>query len=106
MPTTGWIDFNSLDFVSPIVGSTAAQLDGNAAANRTAKSDTITLTATAGQEIWIRWKDINDAGNDHGLAVDDVSVTAHGGPGVNLSISDATVTEGNSGTVTATFTVS
>jgi predicted extracellular nuclease len=106
MPTTGWIDFNSLDFVSPIVGSTATQLDGNAAANRTAKSDTITLTATAGQEIWIRWKDINDAGNDHGLAVDDVSVTAHGGPGVNLSISDATVSEGNSGTTTATFTVS
>lgn len=106
MPTTGWIDFNGLDFVSPVVGATAAALDGNAAANRTAKSDTITVTVNAGQEIWIRWKDTNDAGNDHGLAVDDVSVTAHGGPGVNLSIGDATVTEGNSGTTTATFTVS
>lgn len=106
MPTTGWIDFNGLDFVSPIVGATAAALDGNAAANRTAKSDTITVTVNAGQEIWIRWKDTNDAGNDHGLAVDDLSVTAHGGPGVNLSVSDAAVTEGNSGTVTATFTVS
>jgi hypothetical protein len=106
VPPTGWIDFNGLDFVSPIVGATAAALDGNAAANRTAKSDTITATVNAGQEIWIRWKDTNDAGNDHGLAIDDLSVTAHGGPGVNISINDAAVTEGNSGTVTATLTVS
>jgi predicted extracellular nuclease len=106
VPPTGWIDFNGLDFVSPIVGATAAALDGNAAANRAAKSDTITATVNAGQEIWIRWKDTNDAGNDHGLAIDDLSVTAHGGPGVNISINDAAVTEGNSGTVTATFTVS
>ena len=89
-----------------MVGSTAASLNGNDPANRLAKSATITVTANAGQGIWIRWKDTNDVGNDHGLAVDDVSVTAHGGPGVNLSINDATVTEGSSGTVTATFTVS
>lgn len=106
MPATGWIDFNGLDFVSPVVGATLAALDGNAAANRTAKSDTISVTVNAGQEVWIRWKDTNDAGNDHGLAVDDLSVTAHGGPGVNISVNDATVTEGNSGTTTATFTVS
>jgi predicted extracellular nuclease len=105
-PAPGWTDFDTLDFVSPVVGSTAATLDGNAAANRTAKSGTITLTAPAGQEIWLRWKDTNDAGNDHGLAIDDLSVTAHGGGGTNISINDATVTEGNSGTTTATFTVS
>lgn len=105
-PAPGWTDFNTLDFVSPIVGATAVALDGNAAANRTAKSDTISLTAAPGQEIWLRWKDTNDAGNDHGLAIDDLSVTPHGGGGVNISVGDAMVTEGNSGTTTATFTVS
>jgi len=105
-PSSAWLDFNTLDFVSPVVGATAAALDGNAAANRTAKSDTVSLTAAPGQEIWLRWKDTNDAGNDHGLAIDDLTVTPHGGGGVNISVGDATVTEGNSGTTTATFVVS
>jgi predicted extracellular nuclease len=105
-PSAAWLDFNTLDFVSPVVGATVAALDGNAAANRTAKSDTVSLTAAPGQEIWLRWKDSNDAGNDHGLAIDDLSVTPHGGGGVNISVGDATVTEGNSGTTTATFVVS
>src|SRR5262249_8308871 len=33
---------------------------------------------TAGQEIWLRWQDPDDPGTDHGLAIDDFSVTAHG----------------------------
>ena len=104
-PSTGWTDINALDFVSPVVGSTAAALDGNAAANRTAKSSTFSVTVSPGQEVWLRFKDTNDAGNDHGLAVDDLSITANGG-GVSLSINDVSVTEGDSGTTTATFTVS
>ena len=105
-PSTGWVDHDALDFTSPIFNTVAAAaLDGNAAANRTAKSSTITLTVAPGQEVWLRWRDIDNANNDHGLAVDDLSVTAHGVGGVNLSISDASVTEGNSGTVNATFTV-
>lgn len=106
IPPTGWTDFNGLDFVGPVVGSTGAALNGNDPANRVAKSATITVTVNAGQELWLRWKDANDLGNDHGLAVDDLSVTAHGGGGVNISVGDATVTEGNSGTTTASFTVS
>ena len=106
-PSTGWVDHDALDFTSPTFGTTVgAALDGNAAANRTAKSSTISLTAAPGQEIWLRWRDIDHPNNDHGLAVDDLSVTAHGGGGTNLSVGDATVTEGNSGTVTASFTVS
>jgi predicted extracellular nuclease len=105
-PATGWVDHDALDFTSPIFNTVAAAaLDGNAAANRTAKSSSITLTVAPGQEVWLRWRDIDNANNDHGLAVDDLSVTAHGVGGVNLSISDATVTEGDSGTTTATFTV-
>jgi hypothetical protein len=81
-PTTGWTTFPTLSFTSPTFTNTGAgvALDGNAAANRTAKSATITFgtPVSVGQEIWIRWEDINDTGNDHGLAVDDLSVTPNG----------------------------
>jgi uncharacterized delta-60 repeat protein/uncharacterized repeat protein (TIGR01451 family) len=80
-PTTGWTDFNSLDFTTPQPGtSTAAAIDGNAAANRTAKSAMLVVTVNNGQEVWLRWKDSNDANNDHGVAIDDFSVTPIGGP--------------------------
>jgi uncharacterized delta-60 repeat protein/uncharacterized repeat protein (TIGR01451 family) len=79
-PTTGWTDFNTLDFTTPSPGtSTAAAIDGNAAANRTAKSALLTVTVANGQEVWLRWKDSNDANNDHGVAIDDFSVTPIGG---------------------------
>jgi predicted extracellular nuclease len=80
-PATGWTDFDALDFVSPITGATATALDGNLPANQSAKSATINLSASPGQEIWLRIKDTNDAGNDHGLAIDNFSVTANGGGG-------------------------
>jgi hypothetical protein len=80
-PTTGWLDHNPLDFTSPTPGtSTAAALDGNNAANRTALSATITVTVSPGQEVWLRWLDTNDPNNDHGLAIDEFSVTPQGSP--------------------------
>jgi uncharacterized delta-60 repeat protein/uncharacterized repeat protein (TIGR01451 family) len=79
-PTGGWTDYDPLDFTGPKATATAGALDGNAAANRTAKSALMPIGNVAnGQEIWLRWKDINDTGNDHGLAVDDFSVTPLGG---------------------------
>ncbi|MBP9144690.1 MAG: hypothetical protein KBI44_09425, partial [Thermoanaerobaculia bacterium] len=105
-PTTGWLDSNALDFTSPTVGATAAALDGNAAANRTALASTITVTVANGEEIWLRWSDINDGGNDHGLSVDDLSVTPQGGGPANLSVDDVSLNEGNTGTTNFTFTVS
>ncbi len=80
-----WTDFNTLDFTGPIATATAGALDGNAAANRTSKAANLALTIGAGQEIWLRWMDINDAGNDHGLAIDDLSVTANGSLASNPS---------------------
>jgi predicted extracellular nuclease len=78
---TGWIDFNALDFTSPISPGTAGALDGNAAANRVVLSSSLSgLSLLPGQEIWLRWQDINDAGNDHGLAIDDFSITAAASP--------------------------
>ena len=81
-PTTGWTSFSSLDFTSPTFTNTTtgAAIDGNNASNRTAKSATLTVTVNPGQEVWLRWRDPNDAGNDHGLGVDDLSVTPQGSP--------------------------
>jgi predicted extracellular nuclease len=107
-PATGWLDHNPLDFTSPQPGtSTAAAIDGNAAANRTALSSTITVTVNNGQDVWLRWRDINHANNDHGLAVDDFSITPQGSGGgtPTLSINDVMQAEGNAGTTTFTFTV-
>ena len=74
--TTGtWTGVATLSFSSPNVATVAA-LDGNAAANRTAISGTISgLTIPNGATFWIRWSDFNASGSDDGLAVDDFSLT-------------------------------
>ena len=107
-PTTGWLSFSGLNFTSPTFTNTGAgaALDGNLAANRTAISASLPVTVAPGQEVWIRWRDLNDAGNAHGLAVDDLSVTPQGGGGSMLNISDVTLAEGDPpGTTTFTFAV-
>ncbi len=71
-----------LDFTGPIALATAAALDGNAAANRIAGiTDTVALTWAPGDTLVLRWDDRNDAGSDHGLAIDDLSFTATPAPG-------------------------
>ena len=77
-PNNGWTGFTPLDFVSPnAAAGSAAALDGNAAGNRTVFSNILLpgVTVNPGQEIFIRWLDIDDTGNDHALAVDDFSVS-------------------------------
>jgi hypothetical protein len=102
---TGWVDVNALDFSSPITTGTVGALDGNAAANRTPVSGTISaLSIAPGQTFWIRWFDFNVTGSDDGLGVDDFSLTPHAAH--TISVADATVTEGDSGTTTASFAVS
>jgi cytoskeletal protein CcmA (bactofilin family) len=72
--TTGsWTALTTLDFAS-LVTSTGAATDGNAPANRTAKSATLTVNVLAGNEIFFRW---TKAGSSSpGLAIDDLSITA------------------------------
>ncbi|HVH32823.1 MAG TPA: Calx-beta domain-containing protein [Tahibacter sp.] len=108
--TGTWTAVTALNFVNPIkTAASAGLLDGNAAANRTAVSGSISgLSIPAGTTFWIRWKDFNATGADDGLAIDDFSLTPSGAvPLPNLSINDVSVTEGAAGnTVTASFTVS
>jgi predicted extracellular nuclease len=99
----------TLDFASPVTGGTAGALNGNLAANRTAKSATISgLNIPVGGEIMLRWSDPDHASADHGLAIDDFTVTPRGSGPQQLSIrvGDASGNEGNSGTSTLSFTVS
>lgn len=76
--TTGtWTDQNALDFVAPITVTPTGALNGNATANRTAKTYTFTnIGLAAGAKLFIRWSSFDASGADDGLAVDDFSLTA------------------------------
>ncbi|MCX7819685.1 MAG: PEP-CTERM sorting domain-containing protein [Kiritimatiellae bacterium] len=69
---------------SPVNFNAASWLNGNLASNRvTGVGFTVTgLSWTPGQELWIRFRELNDAGNDHGLAIDDFSFVAVPEPAV------------------------
>jgi len=108
-PATGWSSLASLNFLGPVAGTAAAALDGNAAGNRTAKSASIPFATAVpvGSEIWLRWQDLNDTSNDHGLAVDDLVVTPQSAAGLpNLTVNDVSLSEGNAGTTSFIYTVS
>ena len=104
-----WVAFTSLDFNSPTVGATAAALDGNDPTNRQVFSATLlpNVVVFPGQEIFFRWLDLNDTGNDHALAIDDLTITF-------TSVTDPPViapggqpqSRTNIAGTTATFTVS
>ncbi|WP_445628189.1 Calx-beta domain-containing protein [Nostoc sp. DSM 114167] len=76
--TTGtWTSVTSLDFTGPIATATAGAIDGNQSVNRIVIAPVIFNLPTPianGEEIILRWEDIDDGSNDHGLAIDDVSV--------------------------------
>jgi hypothetical protein len=80
-------------FSSPINTAGAAALDGNAAANRSANiSVTITVNIPAGEEIMLRWEDLNDAGTDHFMAIDDITINATSGTTPTITLSTTTLT--------------
>src|SRR5436309_1522048 len=78
--TTGtWTNVAALNFVTPDTVTTGAK-NGNAAADRTAISSTITsLSIPNGATFFIRWTDTDATGADDGLAVDDFSITPQAG---------------------------
>jgi len=104
--TGTWTNVSALNFVSPFTATVGA-LNGNAAANRTALSSTISsLSIANGATFWIRWTDTDATGADDGLAVDDFSLTPSATTPINLSINDVSLNEGNAGTTSFNFTVS
>ena len=73
---SGYTAVSSLDFSSP-VNSTGGAIDGNAIANRTVISATAlpSLSLAAGDYIVLQWNDLNNVSNDHGLSIDDVTIS-------------------------------
>src|SRR5882672_7086890 len=104
--TGTWTNVAALNFVTPDTATTGAK-NGNAAADRTALSSTISALSIAnGATFWIRWNDTDATGADDGLAVDDFSLTPSAVAPINLTINDVSLNEGNAGTTSFTFTVS
>jgi len=69
--------FSALNFVTPVTTGTVGALDGNAAANQVALSGTITGLDWAPDEyLVLRWRDVDDAGADHAVAIDNFTLTA------------------------------
>ncbi len=64
-----------LDVVGPLPVATNGALDGNLPANQALVSSTVNVFVPAGSSLFIRWTDFNDAGNDAGLAIDQVGMT-------------------------------
>lgn len=74
----GYTAESSLDFTGPIATATAAALDGNNPANRVAGIFAKVKVGSwaPAEQLMLRWSDINDTGNDHGLAIDNFSFSA------------------------------
>jgi hypothetical protein len=68
----------AFDFVSPVFSMSAGALDGNAAANREENLGGVLggLTWNDGDTLWLRWIETNELNSDHGLAIDNVSISA------------------------------
>jgi endonuclease/exonuclease/phosphatase family metal-dependent hydrolase len=74
---SGWTSFSELSFISQNLTASSAALDGNATTNRVVFSN-VGLTGVVvqpGQELFLRWQDVDDPGFDNGLAIDDLSVS-------------------------------
>jgi hypothetical protein len=71
----GWTALPGGDFTGPIATATAAALDGNLPANQAAVATSPNIPVAAGEYIFLRWHDPNDVGNDHGLALDNLTIS-------------------------------
>lgn len=63
------------NFNSPVATASAAAVDGNVAGRINGLGGTVLANWAPGETLWVRWSDNNDSGNDHGLAIDNVSLS-------------------------------
>lgn len=76
---TGFTAVPALTFTSPVFTNTGsgAGVDGNVAGRVNNITTTVTgISWTPGTDLWLRWADLNDIGNDHGLGIDDVNFSS------------------------------
>ncbi|HZL43622.1 MAG TPA: endonuclease/exonuclease/phosphatase family protein [Verrucomicrobiae bacterium] len=72
-----WTRCSELDFISPVTNVTQA-LDGNDVANRVEFAQVLLpgVLVAPGQELFLRWVDTDDAGYDHALGIDGLSISS------------------------------
>lgn len=63
------------DWSSPVFSSTAAIVDGNVAGRLAGRGGIVATAWQPGETLWLRWNERNDLGNDHGLAIDNFSLS-------------------------------
>ncbi|AFY28987.1 ExeM/NucH family extracellular endonuclease [Cyanobium gracile] len=93
----------SFNWSSPVTGSTAGAVEGNGAGRVSAVGGSLDLSASpwaADATLWLRWAETNDAGNDHGLAIDDLTLSLSQAavlPEVSIQAIDAVASESGDG---------
>lgn len=71
---SNWISAGTAFDVNSLVNTAASgAVVGNTAGLSANLGGTIATTWAAGDTLWVRWNDVNDSGNDHGLAIDNLS---------------------------------
>lgn len=77
-PNSSFTPVPALDFTSPVfVSASGAAVDGNVAGKVAGITATVSgINWADGTDLWLRWDDINHAGNDHGLAIDNLNFSA------------------------------
>lgn len=74
----------NFNWASPVVAATAGAVDGNVAGKVGNRGGTISnQNWTPGSTLWVRWVENNDTGNDHGLAIDNFSLSVTAVPEPN-----------------------
>ncbi|MCP9834788.1 MULTISPECIES: ExeM/NucH family extracellular endonuclease [unclassified Cyanobium] len=93
----------SFNWSTPVTGSTAGAVDGNGAGRVAGVGGSLDLSASpwaADATLWLRWAEINDPGNDHGLAIDDLRLSVSTPPAlpeVSIQAIDAVASESGDG---------
>ena len=59
-------------FTSPVIGATAAAVNGNVEGLVANLQGSIATSWAVNDTLWLRWVERNDVGNDHGLAIDNL----------------------------------
>ena len=75
--TTWTAGGSAFNWSSPVFGTTAAAaVDGNVAGLQAGRGGVLSgVTLGIGETLWVRWIENNDVGNDHGLAIDNFSIS-------------------------------
>lgn len=90
-----WTNASGGTFTSLINTATAATVAGNTAANRRGVAVKITgVTWAAGQELWLRFRDTDEIGDEQAMAIDDFHFIADNESGLFFNGSTAYMTMG------------